>query len=195
MTMEILALGYLGIHASQPAAWATYGPEVFGFQLAGQDSDGSVYLKMDDRQHRIAIHPHSDDGLAYMGWELRDLAAFDDAIAHLERCGVRVDMGDDALCRQRGVRGMASFDDPAEFRHEIFYGQRFSPSSFLPGRAISGFVADELGVGHVVVVVPELTQELHDFALNVLGMSFFGGGPTARRPSRSKCLLPMTQPS
>jgi hypothetical protein len=40
----------------------SFGPEIFGLGLAEPGSDGTVYLRMDDRHHRIAVHPGSPSG-------------------------------------------------------------------------------------------------------------------------------------
>lgn len=59
-----------------------------------------------------------------------------------------------------------------------------------------GFVAGGYGVGHVVVVVPELTRELDDFAAGVLGFELFAGAPAemglAWRPKAA--ILPLQPP-
>src|SRR5262249_25888953 len=49
--------------------------------------------------------------------------------------------------------------------------------SFLPGRfPMKGFRTGRLGIGHVVLMVPELTDKLDEFATQVLGMRVFAGG-------------------
>jgi 2,3-dihydroxybiphenyl 1,2-dioxygenase len=75
-----------------------------------------------------------------------DLAA---TIASLEAAGVTVK--DDA------------FVDPFGFRHELVTAtERGAP--FTPGRPMSGFVTGEQGLGHVVLIVPDLAA----------GEAFFG---------------------
>ena len=82
--MKINTLGYLGFESPNHKEWESFGPEIFGLGLNEPGADGTVYLRMDDRHHRIALHPGSEDRLAYIGWELRDKKAFRDAIAELE---------------------------------------------------------------------------------------------------------------
>ena len=67
-------------------------------------------------------------------------------------------------CAERRVQGLARFRDPAGYVHEAFYGPTLFANSFLPGKPMGGFAAEGYGVGHVVVVVPELTRELDEFA-------------------------------
>lgn len=171
--MQILSLGYLGFEGPGHEQWLTFGPEVIGFGIGGRGSDGAVLLKMDERKFRFAMHPGPVNRLAYMGWELRDVHAFEAAINKLERLGVAHTLATPAELRERGVAGMVRLRDPAGFMHELFYGQAFWPHSFVPGRPISGFVADALGLGHVVLGVPEFTNDLRAFAVEVLGFQVF----------------------
>src|SRR5271154_6354415 len=81
-SMQITGLGYLGFESPNPAAWRTFGPEVLGFGLAESPAEdpGGVYLRLDDRRHRIAIHPGPVDKLAYIGWEISGRLGFEEAL-------------------------------------------------------------------------------------------------------------------
>lgn len=171
--MQILSLGYLGFEGRQHEKWLTFGPEVLGLAVAGRGLDGAVQLKMDERKFRFAMHPGSVDRLAYMGWELRDIHAFESALKKFDRLGVAHTLATPEQLRERGVAGMVRLTDPAGFSHELFYGQAFWPHSFAPGRPLSGFLAGTLGLGHVVVGVPEFTDDLRTFAVDVLGFEIF----------------------
>jgi extradiol dioxygenase len=175
--MHIKALGYLGFESPQAKTWESLGPEIFGLGLGEPGKDGTVYLRMDDRHHRIAIHPGETDRLAYIGWELRGSADFVAAVEKLRGKLPDVTLGSPAECAERRVIGLARFHDPAGYVHEVFYGATVIANSFLPGKPMGGFVAEGYGVGHVVVVVPELTRELEEFATAVLGFELFGGAP------------------
>jgi extradiol dioxygenase len=110
-----------------------------------------------------------------MGWEIGGRLEFEEALRELDAKGVTWTLATPAELAERGVSAMAHFLDPAGYRHELIYGQEFEPCSFIPGRPISGFVADELGLGHVVLGVPEVTDELRAFATEVLGFQIFTG--------------------
>ncbi|MCU1360030.1 MAG: glyoxalase/bleomycin resistance protein/dioxygenase [Ilumatobacteraceae bacterium] len=188
--MEIRALGYLGISSPNAAKWATWGPEIMGFGTNDPmpavsavtnddiDDDGTVYLRMDDRRWRIAVHPGEREGeLAYVGWELADRSEFFEALDELKNKGVEFEVADEALSFKRNVQGMAWFFDPAGFRHEIFYSPYYFEDSFVSGRTpMKGFRTGRLGIGHVVLMVPHLTDELDEFATRILGMRVFAGG-------------------
>jgi 2,3-dihydroxybiphenyl 1,2-dioxygenase len=190
--MDIRGLGYVGINSLNYRAWQSWGPEVIGFGIGdpmpavasletplGLRDDGTVYLRMDDRRWRLAVHPGDQEGqLAYIGWELADRIAFRDALDELKNAGVEFDLASEELALERGAQGMAGFEDPAGFRHEVYYSPFYFEDSFRPGRVLQkGFrVSDNVGMGHIVLMVPELTDELDDFATQILGMRVFGGG-------------------
>jgi 2,3-dihydroxybiphenyl 1,2-dioxygenase len=176
--MEITGLGYVGFESPNPAAWRAFGPEVMGFGLAASPAADpeSVYLRMDDRRHRIAVHPGPIDRLAYMGWEVAGRVAYEAAVAKLRAEGIEIESADPALCELRGVRAMTRFSDPAGYVHEIFHAQKSDLRSFSPGRIHAGFAADDFGVGHVVLGAPELSEALEHFLFEVMGFEWFGGG-------------------
>ncbi len=176
--MDILSLGYLGFETDCHEEWLSFGPKIIGLGVGKRGADGAVYLKMDDRRFRFAFHPGNANKLKYVGWELRDALSFQAALKKLKEHEVRFELASPELLRERGVTGMASFEDPAGFPHEIFYGQAFWPNSFIPGRPISGFLSqDMLGLGHIILGVPEFKDSYRDFAVNVLGFNIFAGYP------------------
>ena len=65
--MDIKALGYLGFESSRAKAWESFGPEIFELGLTEPGKDGTVYLRMDDCHHGIAVHPGEADRLASIG--------------------------------------------------------------------------------------------------------------------------------
>jgi len=107
---------------------------------------------------------------------LKDAGKPDEAVAKLQSAGVAYHVADRALCDLRGVREMTRFEDPTGYRHELFYAQSSELRSFKPPRKHAGFAADEQGIGHVILVVPALTDELEHFLFEVMGFKWFGGG-------------------
>jgi 2,3-dihydroxybiphenyl 1,2-dioxygenase len=179
--MDITGIGYLGIESPNHAQWKTFGPEVLGMPLApSPDGDQeSVYLRMDSRRHRIAVHPGEIDKLAYIGWETLNRITYEDALAKFKAAGVETTPGDAELCARRGVKALSRFKDPVGYQHEIFYGQRWDNYSYMPPRRHSGFDTgpeDEQGVGHVVLIAPEYPDELDRFMLDVMGFRWYGEG-------------------
>ncbi|OHC35511.1 MAG: 2,3-dihydroxybiphenyl 1,2-dioxygenase [Pseudomonadales bacterium RIFCSPLOWO2_02_FULL_63_210] len=176
--MDIIGIGYLGFESPNLEAWREYAPQVLGLGLGNTppgDPD-SLYLRSDDRRHRIAFHPGPVDRIAYIGWEARGRQAFDAAVARFRDAGVVLEVGDAALRETRGVRELVRFRCPAGYRHELFYAQKWTPRSFVPGRPHGGFVADERGVGHIVLMTPDYGPELEAFFIDLMGFHWYGAG-------------------
>lgn len=176
--MDIIGLGYLGFETTKLDEWRSYGPEVMGFQIGRtpESDPESLYFKTDDRRNRFAFHPGKIDRLAYIGWEARGRLEFIAAVAKFRAAGVELTVGDAALCEQRGVKELIRFRDPVGYQHELFYGQKWTPQSFVAGRRHGGFVADHRGLGHMVVITPQYTPELEAFLTELMGFSWYGSG-------------------
>jgi 3,4-dihydroxy-9,10-secoandrosta-1,3,5(10)-triene-9,17-dione 4,5-dioxygenase len=189
--MEIKSLGYVGFGAPDPKQWLAYGTEIIGLMPAracpgeswgmpataggegpasrgsGIAADGSVYLKMDDRQWRIGIHPSQDNaGLLYMGFEVAGVLELQQAVAEIQSHGFDVESGSEEEARARAVTGLASFTDPNGFAVEIFYGQTADRKFKSP--TDTRFKTGGFGVGHMNLFVPDMQKSL-DFYIRVLG--------------------------
>jgi 2,3-dihydroxybiphenyl 1,2-dioxygenase len=105
-----------------------------------------------------------------MGWEVDGAAALDALASRLDDHGVRVQRGTRSLAGERHVRDLVVFDDPAGNRLEAFHGAAAATEAFTPGRPISGFVTGALGMGHVVLNVPD-AEVLLPFYRDVLGFN------------------------
>lgn len=176
--MDIIGLGYLGFETTKIDEWRTYGPEVMGFQIGSTPAADlqSLYFKTDDRRHRLAFHPGRTDRLAYVGWEARGRMEYLAAVDKFRAAGIELTVGDAALCEVRGVKELIRFRDPVGYQHELFYGQKWTPNSFVPGRRHGGFVADHRGLGHMVVITPTYDGELEKFWIDLMGFHWYGSG-------------------
>jgi extradiol dioxygenase len=150
----IKALSYIGFRSPHAAEWATFGPEVLGAQLAETGADGTVRLRVDEAAARIAVEPGEREQLAYLGWDVGDADGLQAARDRIVAAGVEA-VDDVAAAADRRVAALAAFTDPFGFRHELTYGLA-TGEPFVPGRPISGFVTGDGGLGHVVLVVPDL---------------------------------------
>ena len=165
----IQSLSYVGVQSPNAEKWLEFGPEILGAEVAERGPRGSVRLRVDDAVRRIEIHPGQRDDLAYLGWELAGPGALEAAIVALEKRSLVVQRGDAALAAERSVSELAWFADPFGFRHELSWGLLTRPATFRPGRALSGFVTGDAGLGHVVLIVPELAAA-ERFYGDVLGL-------------------------
>lgn len=166
----IRSLAYLGFTSPNAAEWLTFGPEVLGAQLAPSVND-DVLLRIDEPAWRLAIHPGDTDDLAYIGWDVGDAEDLAAAGARLGQAGIIVTEGDAALASTRRADAVSWFVDPFGFRHELVTGRHSADGPFTPGRPMEdGFVTGDGGMGHIVIMVPDLDQA-SDFFLGTLGFS------------------------
>lgn len=167
--MGVTALGYIGISSTDPSAWEAFGPEVLGMPLVDMDEPTVKGLRMDARSYRIAIHPSETDGIAYIGWEVATPGVLDELYERLDAAGREPTRGTPADCRARQVQALVKATDPSGNAIETFFGPPPAPARpFQPTRPISGFVTGNLGLGHVVLRVPDL-QRCLDFYTKVMG--------------------------
>src|SRR5215470_18016131 len=124
--MEIRQLGYVGLQGSDPKAWLDFATRIVGLQparvlpgeswgLPGQPNpgapssgsgvapDGTVFLKMDDWQWRVALHPGDGPGLRYLGFELRGPTELAAAVAELGARGIPVSWASEQEIAARAV--------------------------------------------------------------------------------------------
>ena len=165
--MALQSLGYVGITTDRLDEWSGFARGVLGMQVL-ERSQGSLTLRMDDRQQRLVIDQDRANGCQFFGWEVADAAALDDMAAQLERAGVAVRREARAVADQRCVAELVSFHDPAGNRLELFHGPALAEEPFRPGRCISGFRTGPLGLGHVVLTTDDVGA-LMPFYQDVLG--------------------------
>jgi len=182
--MELRGLGYVGLNVPDPAAWARFATDVCGLMLAphvpgkagsgdGLGTDGSVYLKLDARQWRLALH-RGTPGVAYLGLEVSSLTALAAATAELERGGVALRRGSSDELEARGVGGLVVLQDPAGNRVELFAAAAQDHGFRSP---VGAEFLSSGGMGHAVLVVPDVDAALR-FYRETLGFArsdFFRG--------------------
>lgn len=135
----IAQLGQLVFEVADLAAWETFAVEVLGLEVGALLPGGGFTLRMDEREQRFTVLPGPADDLAAVVFEADDLEAL---VARLRAAGVAVEEGDGA---PRKVARLFRTRDPSGIPVELT-----SPSA-TGGRAVGGFVAGDLGLGHVVL--------------------------------------------
>jgi len=165
----VRALAYIGIETSLVDEWAQFCTSVLGMQRSDEgDEQDWIGLRVDERSFRLGLHRSGSEGLAYVGWEVADEGELERVRAKVKEHGIDVAEGGRAHADARRVRSLISFKDPAGNSTEVCCGPRLSRSVFTPGAAGVGFVAGELGLGHVVVSADPYGASL-DFYQDVLG--------------------------
>jgi 3,4-dihydroxy-9,10-secoandrosta-1,3,5(10)-triene-9,17-dione 4,5-dioxygenase len=187
--MKLHGLGYIGLTAPDPTSLLPFWTDIVGMMparaLPGEDrgnptdpgsgpasggsgiaGDGSIYVKMDDYQWRIAVHPGEQPGLAYLGFEVQDDAALTEAMAEVAGAGVQITRGTPEEAGARGVVGLAWCTDPYGNRVELFYGPVHDRNFVSPTQ--TEFKTGELGLGHALMFVDNAESGL-GFYMGALG--------------------------
>ncbi|HKR40204.1 MAG TPA: VOC family protein [Paraburkholderia sp.] len=148
--MEISGLAYVVAETTDMAKWSDYAQQVLG-AMTERSPEGSLRVKIDERQFRILVVASKRDAYAASGWEVRDAGAFAAAVAALEQASVTFTRGDKALCAERCVQQLVAFDDPSGNRHEIVWGFKSDFRRFASPVGVARFVTGDIGMGHAVL--------------------------------------------
>jgi catechol 2,3-dioxygenase-like lactoylglutathione lyase family enzyme len=137
--MSVSQLAYLGIGVSDMPAWKSFATDILGMQVTERGDDGTVYLRMDENHHRIALHPSGEDDVLYVGLQAPTHARYEEAKSALRAAGVPVTQGTSAEIAHRRVVDFVKFET-GDLPFELSIGpfNRWNPP-FQPARPMSGF--------------------------------------------------------
>ncbi|MCH9827735.1 MAG: VOC family protein [Gammaproteobacteria bacterium] len=164
---KIEALAYVVAESTDVSRWEDFGRQALGTDsLAGPD--GALFLKMDEREHRIIAVPGPEDRYLASGWEVPDAASFDAVLADMEQAGCKPTIGSADEAAARRFRALAHFSDPAGNRHELVWGYTGAEAPFVSPIGVHGFKTGRYGVGHTVLPALPFDETLA-FYREVLG--------------------------
>jgi 2,3-dihydroxybiphenyl 1,2-dioxygenase len=124
---------------------------VLGLEISTRQADGSFTMRMDRHAHRFFVSPGPANDLACVGWETASLEDLDAIVTRLGRAGVDVREGSAEKRALRQVQRLFEFQDPAGNPSEIYFGPALVDRPFQSRLVRGGFIADEQGLGHVVL--------------------------------------------
>ena len=146
---RIASLGYVRIGMRDPGEWAGVGEDVLGFRARPQ-AGGSVHLRMDSAPVRFIVEQAQRDAFICAGWEC-STADYPGLIAALSAHGVTLATGSPQECAARAVDAFVGGVDASGNAFEVFHGRGSADSTFRSPIEGVEFVADELGLGHLVL--------------------------------------------
>ena len=153
--MAVSELAYVILKVQNPTEWSKFAQDILGFKAVPRDDEsGTVYLKMDDAPFRYMVEPADEDKFFAPGYLMASQQDYEDQITTLTNAGIEVKRGDSQEAKRRAVAEFASFDDPSGNHVEICHS-RDGGAAFEPGAGVSGFVTNDMGLGHLVVPAPE----------------------------------------
>lgn len=149
--MAVSSLGYVRIGLQDPQEWARVGQDILGFEGITAE-DGSVRLRLDSAPFRYLVEKSDTEGFLCAGWECQ-AADYHALLADLASRDIETEEGDAEACTARGVAAFVAFNDPSGNRVEVFHS-RDAGSDFTSPLGL-GYVAEDLGLGHVVLPAME----------------------------------------
>lgn len=155
-----MQLGYAVFEVSDLAAWKTFMTDILGLQDVG----GGRY-RNDGHAWRFQLTEGHLDDLAVVGFEMDD-DQLDHALTRLAARDVDVTELDPA---ERDVTRRYGFVDPAGIPVELTTGNALADTPFASDVVPHGFIADELGWGHIVLST-RTKDESVAFYQDVLGI-------------------------
>ena len=165
--MNLLSLGYVGVNATDLAAWREFATRLLAMQVVDESAAG-LGLRMDEKHQRMIIEQSDVDGGKYYGFEVADELAIRAAAAELSQHRIDVKPGTSEGLERRAVAGMVWFIDPVGNRIELFHGLKDAKDGFKPARPIKGFRTGALGFGHAVLTCPDTDPAIR-FYQDVMG--------------------------
>ena len=169
--MSIRALGYIGLGVSDLERWERFATHILGLVVEPHAPGDTLFCRVDEHHHRIAVHPDGRDDLLYAGWEVAGATELAGVAERLRVAGIPYAPAEPQLLRDRRVSGLVRCSDPDGIATEIFWGPLLEEerAPFVSPRALSGFVTGDGGLGHIVLTVADADASMH-FYRDVLGL-------------------------
>lgn len=167
----VAQLGYLALEVSDLESWEKFSTQTMGLEVVNRQENGAFGLRMDSHQQRFFITRGEADDLLATGWEVQNADCLEEVVQRLQAAGSEVARCTPQEAKERMVTGLIKFVDPAGNPGELYYGPEKAESAFCSPLVAHGFVAEELGLGHVVLNAndPALSRAFYE---NVLGFKF-----------------------
>lgn len=162
-------LGYVELRVMSLSEWERFGRAI-GVQCVRREAapDSEMLLRIDERDYRFWLKEDRADSLGAVGWEVPSAEAYSGVVNRAREWGVEVEECDPSYAIERRYGRVARLRDPAGMPLEIGYAPIVGPARFERSRPISGFKADNLGLGHLFAYVPDI-GEIEEFYKEVLG--------------------------
>ena len=168
MTTAIARLGALAFDVVDIDAWRRVLRDILGLEERPIGADGVVRFRLDELEHRIALHPASEDRVRLITWDVDTLDELESVARQVETAGIAVEWVPAADNDIREATGAFRFTDPEGFPVEVRFGATWDHRPFRPSSMISGFVTGDLGLGHVVLICSDYAGTVR-FYREVLG--------------------------
>ena len=160
-----MRLGYAGFSGDM-SAWEAFACGVFGLQAVRGDRE--LRLRVDNRAWRLAIRESDAPGVDYIGIEVATHEDLDGLVARLRANGCEA-TEDPLRAKDRNVQRLVATIGPDGTPLEFFLGGLIVSAPFASPTG-ARFVTGEAGLGHVLILVPDVNAAL-EFFTNVIGLT------------------------
>ncbi|MEZ5687459.1 MAG: VOC family protein [Caenibius sp.] len=164
MERPTIRLGYAGFQGDM-AQWRGFGSDLFGLQPI--DGERELRFRIDERAWRIAVRQDDDPGLDYIGLEVDTHEALDAMAERLRHHGHPAEE-DPELAARRQVYRLLRTESPDGTKIELVIGGLTLSEPFASPTGAT-FVAGDAGLGHVLLLVPDIDAALA-FFVDVIGL-------------------------
>ncbi|MGD8605782.1 MAG: VOC family protein [Myxococcales bacterium] len=162
-------LGYLAFEVADLDAWEAFATQILGLKVVDRRGKQGFSLRMDGHRQRFFVDGGPADDLTAIGWEVEGPSELADIRNRLSAAGHHVSEGSPEQASQRHVEALIRFEDPAGNSNEVYYGPAMADEPFVSQLVASGFVADDQGLGHVVVLSRDQAEH-EEFYSKMLGL-------------------------
>ena len=161
---RVSQLAYVVAEDTELDRWRTLAEDVLG--MVATEDGPELRLKMDSAAWRIAVQRTGNSSLARIGWLASSEAAFLEVKEALDVHGLGFTELSSEEVAARGVSQGLLIDSEDSFAHEVVLGGDFGEATNQPE---SPFVAGDLGMGHLVIEVADMSSN-HTLFRDVLQM-------------------------
>lgn len=151
MASGIQQLGYVVFEVSELDVWEEFMTKVLGVMLVDRQKDGGFRCRNDEYVHRFIVTPGEADDCVAIGLVMDDVDAAEALRKRLHDADVKTTDGSKDDCAARGVDTLFRFTEPGGNTVEIVTGLATTDDTLVTPLVPSGFVAGDLGFGHVVM--------------------------------------------
>lgn len=162
MAAKIDSLVYIVAQSNDLAKWRDYAENMLGMSTADA-ADGSLLVKMDERDFRFQIVAGDENKYLISGWQVADAGVLDAVAAAAEEAGLSVEQGSAEDCTARKVEKLIRFADPSGNQHEVVVGYTGGADAFTSPIGVGGFVTGAQGLGHTVLPALNFDATLNFF--------------------------------
>ncbi|MSP72865.1 MAG: biphenyl 2,3-dioxygenase [Myxococcales bacterium] len=168
---RITQLAYLAFEVKDVVAFERFLTDVLGLMVGESPADGVRTFRLDDRSARYFVTEGPADDLTAVGFQVSSHEALAALEHRLAAAGVGTRRVSDAHAKGRFVEAMTVCEDPFGHPLELVVGPSLADQPFHSDLVPGGFVAGDLGAGHLVLAADDQSRSL-SFYTDVLGFRF-----------------------